>query len=143
MKLTLAEVAPGEAMRWEWKTGDKKEDMRQFADILRQRARVGYGTRLSAETALLVAEALGAYAPAPPAPPPPAPARAHEERFWVDMYAVGSCIYKLDHRGEIFEIAAWARSTLVAHAAYDKLVEQYETDRFLQKRRSWIEREPS
>lgn len=140
MKLTLAEVAAGEAMRWQWKTGDAKADMRQLADILRQRAGVGWNTILSAETAILVAEAMEAYAPAPPAPPPAPRAKSPGERFHIDLFSSGSAIYRLDDRGEIFEAKAWARNSLVAGVAFEKLVKDHPNDRYIQKRGSWIER---
>jgi hypothetical protein len=108
-----------------------------LADIFRQRAAVGWNTTLSPETTLLAADALDAYMPMPQPPLPTPP----EAKFYVDVFARGSAIYALFHDGEIKETVAWAQSTLVAGAAYDRLVEQYPGEKFLQKRRSWVERE--
>ena len=110
--------------------------LRMLADIFRQRAQAGWTTRLSPETTMLVAEALEAYTPKPPPPPP---SRSPDHYFHIDLYASGSTIYRLGHDGEVREIAAWAQSTTVARSAFDKLVEQYPRDRFIQKRKSWVE----
>lgn len=107
-----------------------------LADIFRQRAGAGWNTPLSPETTYLVADALDAYAPKPPEPEYKGPGA----RFHVDMFAQGSTIYRLFDNGEIFEIAAWARSTAVAGAAFDELVRRYPTEQYMQKRRSWVER---
>lgn len=109
--------------------------LQQLASILRQRAGAGWNTPLSPETAMLVADALYAYAP------PPAPAhRGPGAHYCVDMFKDGSTVYRLHRDGEIFQIDAWARSTLVAGTAYDELVKRYPNERFMQKRRSWVER---
>ena len=111
--------------------------LQRLASILRQRAKAGWNTPLSPETTFLVAEALYAYAPKPPEPE----YRGPDWRFRVDMFRKGSTIYRLFSDGEIMEIAAWANSTLVAGATYNKLVEQYPGDRIMQKRGAWVERE--
>ena len=111
--------------------------LRLLADIFRQRAGVGWNTPLSPETAMLVADALDAYAPKPPAPEYSGPGR----RTSFDAFGKGSSIFRLFRDGEIMEVAAWAQNTLVARAAFDRLIEQYPNDRFMQKRRSWVERE--
>jgi len=56
-----------------------------------------------------------------------------------DIYASGSCVYRLDDTGEIIEIAAWALSSRIARAAFEALSKAYPTDRFQQRRRGWIE----
>jgi hypothetical protein len=111
--------------------------IQRLADIFRQRAMVGWTTLLSPETTILVAEALDAYAPKPPEQE----YRDPDARFSVNVFKSGSAIYRLDRDGEIFEVAAWAKSTSVARSAFDRLLEQYPNDRFMQKRRSWVERE--
>jgi hypothetical protein len=108
-----------------------------LGDIFRQRAAAGWTTLLSPKTTILVAEALDAYAPKPPEQE----YRDPDARFSVNVFKSGSAIYRLDRDGEIFEVAAWARSTSVARSAFDRLIEQYPNDRFMQKRRSWVERE--
>jgi hypothetical protein len=111
--------------------------IQRLADIFRQRAEVGWTTPLSAETTFLVANALDAYAPKPPTPEYSEPNR----KTSFDAFGKGSAIYRLFRDGEIMEVAAWAQSTLVAKAAFDRLIEQYPGDRFMQKRGSWVERE--
>lgn len=93
-----------------------------LADILRRRAAVGWYSRLSPETAMLVADALQAYGPKPD--PQPA-SQSPVWRLSVDMYAQGSMIFRLDAKGELAEVVAWARSSLVAGAAYERLMQQY------------------
>ena len=78
---------------------------------------------LSPETALLVAQLIA------PASPP----------AMKDLYAEGSTIYQLDHRGEIFQIVAWARNALVARTTFEYLCEKYPKESFSQRRRSWVE----
>jgi len=121
---------PGE-LRGTW------ESVHELADKLRQRASVAWNTVLSPATTLLVADALDQYEPAPPSEP--LPPRPHS-KFHVDMFSQGSTVYRL-FKGEIHEISAWAESSIVAGVAFEKLVEQYPNERFLQKRRSWVERE--
>jgi hypothetical protein len=108
-----------------------------LADIFRQRSAAGWNTTLSPETTILVVDALDAYAPKPPAPDYNGPGRNTS----FDAFGKGSAIYRLFRDGEIMEVAAWAQSTLVAKAAFDRLIEQYPGDRFMQKRGSWVERE--
>jgi hypothetical protein len=113
-----------------------KNLIRVLADILRQRASAGWNTPLSPETTMLVAEALDAYAPdSCPADEYKGP----DDYLRIDLYASGSTVYRVRSDGEIAEVAAWAKSTIVASAAFRKLVEQYPNDEFLQKRKSWVE----
>jgi len=110
-----------------------------LADKFRQRAAAGWTTLLSPDTTMLISQALEEYAPKHP----PLPARMPQpSRFDVDMYSSGSTIYKLTASGDILEIVAWAQNSLVARVAFDELVGRYPNDRFMQKRRSWVEREP-
>ncbi|CAM5418076.1 hypothetical protein ATER59S_02351 [Aquamicrobium terrae] len=108
-----------------------------MAGILRQRAEAGWNTLLSPGTSALVAKALESYAPPPPRPPP----RSPSARFVIDVFEKGSAIYKLDRQGEILEVVAWAQSTLAANATFADLVERNPTERFRQKRKSWVEQE--
>jgi len=61
------------------------------------------------------------------------------DKFRVDLYSEGSTIYRLDAEGKDLEIVAWARSSLVARAAFLHLLKEYASDQFMQRRRSWIE----
>jgi len=113
-----------------------KQEIYELAIVFQARAEVGWNTLLSPETTLLVAEALHAYIPKPP----PLPRSDPGSRFCIDAFSNGSAIYRM-LSGEIFEVAAWAKNSLVAHAAFDRLLQQYPTDKFMQKRASWIERD--
>ena len=63
------------------------------------------------------------------------------DTFRIDLYASGSCVYLLDHKGEVESLVAWARSTIVASRAFAALVDQYPTQSFCQRRRSHVENE--
>ncbi|MGB3899821.1 MAG: hypothetical protein WA973_14875 [Mesorhizobium sp.] len=102
-----------------------------------QRAAAGWTTPVSAETAALVADALDAYAPPPPAPPTKSP----DSRFSLNAYMSGSAIYSLGRDGEISEVVAWAQNSLAANAAFDVLVRNNPQESYMQKRKSWVERE--
>ena len=110
-------------------------EIRELADIFRQRAGAGWTTLLSPATTHLVADALDAYVPKPP----PAPVKRPGDQLRVDLYAEGSTIYRLTRQGEIFELVAWARNSLVARVAFDELVRRYPRDHFSQRRRSFEE----
>ncbi len=107
--------------------------LQQFASILRQRAGAGWNTPLSPETAMVVADALYAYAPKPPVPP----YRGPDRRFQIEL-SKGSAIYRM-LEGEIFEIEAWAKSTSAARAAFNELANRNPKDHYMQKRGSWVE----
>lgn len=64
-----------------------------------------------------------------------------DKRFNFDPYSEGSCVYETDAEGNIRELVAWAKSTLVANVAFEKLCEQNPETSYLQKRRSWVENE--
>ncbi len=113
------------------------DDIRSLASIIRQRAAAGWNTLLSPSTSLLVAEALETHVPPPPRPPAPSPSA----RFLVDVFERGSAIYKLDRQGEILEVVAWAQSTLTANVAFADLVERNPKERYMQKRKTWVENE--
>jgi hypothetical protein len=59
----------------------------------------------------------------------------------VDLYSEGSCIYRLDVKGEILQIEAWARGTIAGRAALASLKEHNPRERFSQRRGSWVEGE--
>lgn len=113
------------------------DEIRSFAGTLRKRAVAGRNTLLSPETSILIAQALETYAPTPSQPVPHSPSA----RFLIDVFDRGSAIYRLDRQGEISEVVAWAQSTLTANAAFAVLVKQNPTERFAQKRKSWVEQE--
>lgn len=111
--------------------GKRWKSTADLAEAMRERAARGRNVTLSPETALLVAQLI--------APASPPPMKDPHARFRVDLYAEGSTIYQLDHRGEIFQIVAWARNALVARTAFDYLCEKYPKESFSQRRRSWVE----
>jgi hypothetical protein len=100
----------------------------ELADALRARAGEGLTTVVSPETAKLIAFLID-----PPRRPP--------DRFHIDAYAQGSAIYKLDAKGEIDEVVAFAKSTLTARAAFLELCESNPRYSFSQRRKSWVEDE--
>jgi len=110
-------------MRRKWK------DLDELLDALARRAIAGKPATLTPETAALLVNALRDAAEA---------ARP-SGRLSVDLYAEGSTIYQLDHRGEIFQIVAWARNALVARTTFEYLCEKYPKESFSQRRRSWVE----
>jgi hypothetical protein len=60
------------------------------------------------------------------------------DRFRIDPYLDGFCVYRLDSEGEISSIDAWSRNALVARAAFDALVLQYPKDSFSLRNRSRV-----
>jgi transcription elongation factor Elf1 len=60
-------------------------------------------------------------------------------KFAPDLYASGSCVYRLDASDNVIEIAAWAQSSGVAGASLGALKKQYPEHRFQQRRRGWVE----
>lgn len=64
-----------------------------------------------------------------------------DKRFTFDPYSEGSCIYETDSEGTIVEIAAWAKNTLAANVAFEKLCRMNPQNSYLQKRRSHVENE--
>ncbi len=64
---------------------------------------------------------------------------AKRDRWRVDLYEEGSCIYQLDAKGEIFRVEAWARGTIAARAALESLREKNPMERYSQRRRGWVE----
>jgi hypothetical protein len=130
----MAEIARSVAARYP--EVFRRNRYSELAAAFRRRSAEGKFTRLTPETALLVAAALEAFAPKPE------PVQLHQspdDRLRVDVYSTGSAVYRLRRDGGIAEVVAWARSTLVARTAYEKLVEQYPGESFMQKRRSWVE----
>jgi hypothetical protein len=63
------------------------------------------------------------------------------DKWQFDLYATGSCIYELDDRGEVSRVVAWAASSAVARAAFERLCAQYPDRSFCQRRRAWVEEE--
>jgi hypothetical protein len=98
----------------------------ELSAAMRERARAGKEVKLSPKTALLVAAFLEDRTLRP-------------DRFTVDMYKEGSAIYRLDDKGEIFQIDGWARSSLVGKVTFRALTEAYPDERFSQRRGSWVE----
>ncbi|MET3790635.1 hypothetical protein ABID37_000826 [Aquamicrobium terrae] len=62
-------------------------------------------------------------------------------RSWIDVHAQGSAIYKLDAKGDIEEVVAFASNSIVARAAFNELCASYPRYSFSQRRRSWVEEE--
>lgn len=114
-----------------------RAEIENLADIFRQRAAAGWTTTLSPETTLLVAHAFEMYVREPPEIPR---RQSPDDRLQVDMFDKGSAIYKLATDDSILKTVAWAENSLVAHRAFDALVEQYPGDHFRQKRGAWVER---
>jgi hypothetical protein len=100
----------------------------ELAAAIRTRADSGRRVILTPETARLVADAIERR-----------PCRPDRLRF--DPFSDGSTIYRLDGRGEIIEIVAFARNALATRAAFDYLCEREPEQSFVQRRRAWIEAE--
>lgn len=58
-----------------------------------------------------------------------------------DLYDTGSCVYELDERGNVREVVAWAKNSMIARKAFVALCEQYPDRSFEQRRRAWVEDE--
>ena len=63
------------------------------------------------------------------------------DKFAIDLYDTGSCIMNVDDEGDILEILAWARNSLVARAAFDELCRREPNYSLHQRRGGWIEGE--
>ena len=61
---------------------------------------------------------------------------ARQDVWRPDLHADGSCVYLLDDKGEIVSIEAWARSSLVANAAFEHLCAQNPQNSYSQRRRA-------
>lgn len=48
-------------------------------------------------------------------------------------------MYQLNAEGDILEIAAWAKSSDVARAAFNRLCERHPDRSFEMRRRAWVE----
>lgn len=59
----------------------------------------------------------------------------------IDLYDTGSCIYEVDERGNVIEIVAWAKNSTIARQAFEALCRQYPNRSFEQRRRAWVEEE--
>lgn len=107
------------------------QSLDQLADMLDARASQLETVTIRADTARILAEISRNSRP---------PAAGPERHFNIDLYATGSCIYELDEGDSIMGIVAWARSSIVARAAFDVLKAAQPRNRFVQRRRSWVER---
>lgn len=105
------------------------KDTSELAAAMRARADQGRDVVLSPNTARLIAMAIDrpSY-------------RASNSLWEINLYEVGSCIYRLDGEGGIDRVDAWARSTLIAEAAFRASLDAYPKYRFEQRRRGWVER---
>lgn len=100
--------------------------MRELAAAIRAQAAAGRNVVLSPETARRVASHLD--------PPPP------QKSIWnINAHADGSAVYQLDARGEIVEVVAFAKSTLVARAAFDYLCENRPNESYSQRNGARVE----
>lgn len=93
---------------------------------MRNRADRGQNVVLSPDTARLVAALIEERT-------------VPKVRSLIDPFSEGSAVYRLDHRGEIAEIVAFARNALAAKAAFEYLCAYNPNESYLQKRRAWIE----
>ncbi len=66
---------------------------------------------------------------------------SHMIKTQFDLYSSGSTIYLLDSAGNDSEVVAWAKSTMVARAAFDHLCRQYPDRSFEMRRKAWVEEE--
>jgi hypothetical protein len=100
-----------------------------LADLLtamRSRSEAGRNIVLSPETAAVIIAALE------PRPHKPTP-------WQIDLYKEGSCVYRLDAKGEVFRIDAWARNTIAARGALNVLKERHPQEQFSMRRGAWVE----
>lgn len=107
------------------------QSLDQLADLLDAHAAKRETVTIRSDTARMLAELSRTCRP---------PASGPERHFNVDLYSSGSCIYELDKGDNIVAIVAWARSTVIAHAAFDALKAAQPRNRYVQRRRSWVER---
>ena len=59
----------------------------------------------------------------------------------VAPFDEGSAVYRVDDKGDIVELVAFARSALVARAAFDYLCDRFPEGSYSQRRRAWVEAE--
>lgn len=97
----------------------------ELADAIKARAAKGKTVTLSPETAQLVAQVLEGRQITMPAT--------------VDVFSQGSAVYRVNEKGDIAEIVAFARSALAARAAFDYLCNRDPRASFEQRRRAWVE----
>ena len=57
----------------------------------------------------------------------------------IDLHSSGSCVYRLNAKGDDIEIVAWAQSSGVARAALEALRKANPDYRYQQRRRAWVE----
>lgn len=102
------------------------KDMAELGAAIRERAAAGKQVVLSPETALRVAATL-------------APASRRPVNGFIDPFSEGSSVYRVNEQNDILELVAFARSALVARAAFDHLCERYPNESYSQRRRAWVE----
>lgn len=101
----------------------------ELADALAERAATGETIPLSPRTAKLIARMLRGQK-----------LRPGLGTAWdVDLFATGSCVLEVDDAGNVLEVTAWAKSTLIAHVARRALREANPETRYEQRRRGWVE----
>lgn len=102
--------------------------MKELADAIRAQAAAGRNVVLSPETALRLTQCLDT-----------APRRAS---IWnINVHVEGSTVYLLDARGEIAEVVAFAKSALVARAAFEYLCENHPNESYSQRSGARVEAE--
>lgn len=103
--------------------------MKELAAAIRAQAAAGRNVVLSPETARRVAQCLDTPTPRRPS-------------IWnINAHADGSTVYLLDARGEIVEVVAFAKSGLVARAAFDYLCENQPKESYSQRSGARVEAE--
>lgn len=60
-----------------------------------------------------------------------------QDKWKIDLYSEGACVYAVDKDGNIREVVAWARNHLAAKAAFDYLRTRNPTERYSVRNRSW------
>lgn len=65
--------------------------------------------------------------------------RKPDRRLEVDMFADGSRVMHVDDKGDIVEILAWAKNSVVARAAFEEICRREPTYSLHQRRGAWVE----
>lgn len=108
----------------------------ELANAIEERALCGQNVTLSPGTAIWLARSLMAALASRQNVQ-----RVHPSPFEIDLYNTGSCVMQINANGDIVEVKAWARNSLVAKAAF-KALAAYESNYSLeQRRRSHVEEE--
>ncbi len=110
--------------------------VQELANAIEERALCGRKVILSPGTAIWLARSvLAALAPRQNVQ------RARPSPFDVDLYDTGSCVMQINANGDIIEVKAWARNSLVAKAAFEALAAYDSNYSLEQRRRSHVEAE--